>query len=77
MHLKINLIFNVFKFYKSGNRNEGKLTGFKLVLHGTYEKPDYMKNGPRNYDEPTDQIKETTKLDQLEINNNVIGVYFT
>lgn len=37
--------------FKSKNNNIGKLKDFKLVLHGTYEKPDYLKNGPRNYAE--------------------------
>lgn len=27
------------------------LKNFKLVLHGTFAQPDYMKNGPRVYHE--------------------------
>ncbi len=36
------------------------MTGFKLVLHGAYEQPDYIKNGPRKYDEP---MLDTPKKD--------------
>lgn len=39
---------------RSGNKNNGILKDFKLVLHGSFEKPDYMKNGARVY-------KETSK----------------
>lgn len=35
-------------------KNHGKITGFKLVLHGTYEQPEYIKNGPRKYEELED-----------------------
>jgi hypothetical protein len=27
------------------------LKDFKLVLHGTYEQPDHLKNGPRIYED--------------------------
>ncbi len=36
------------------------MTGFKLVLHGTYEKPDYLKNGPRNYNEEEVTVGDAT-----------------
>lgn len=36
---------------RSQNNNRGNLKDFKLVLHGTFEQPDHMKNGPRIYQE--------------------------
>ena len=29
-----------------------------MVLHGTYLKPDYLKNGPRKYEEPEFKAEE-------------------
>lgn len=43
---------------RSKDKNYGKLKSFKLVLHGTYEKPDYLKNGPRKYEEPDFKAEE-------------------
>lgn len=42
-------------------QNQGRLVNFKLVMHGTYEQPEYMKNGPRKYqnDEKT-TVQDTT-----------------
>ncbi|XP_049871598.1 neuroendocrine convertase 1-like isoform X2 [Pectinophora gossypiella] len=34
---------------KTGAKNKGILGHTSLVLHGTHEMPDHMKNGPRNY----------------------------
>lgn len=36
---------------RTGTNNKGKIKGFKLVLHGTFDQPDYIKNGPRVYNE--------------------------
>jgi hypothetical protein len=50
------------------------------VLHGTYEQPDYMKNGPRKYlpskteeTEDFNVIKEESKMNGYR---NVSGIYF-
>lgn len=36
---------------RTGKQNHGRLVNFKLVLHGTSKKPNYMENGPRVYDQ--------------------------
>ena len=47
---------------QSGNENTGVLRDFKLVLHGTFEKPNYMKDGPRVYEEESsDNAAENTE----------------
>ena len=51
---------------KSDNKNKGFLKNFKLVLHGTYDKPDYLKNGPRKYEDES----EKRSLDDGEENNS-------
>ena len=49
-------IKDFFLRQKSQNKNRGNLKDFKLVLHGTYDQPEHMKNGPRKYAESTDEI---------------------
>ena len=49
---------------RTQNKNYGKLKDFKLVLHGTYEKPEYIKAGPRKYEEP--DFVESERLEEQE-----------
>lgn len=47
---------------RSEKMNTGLLKDFKLVLHGTYERPDYRKKGPRVYkDESVEEVKSEKK----------------
>jgi hypothetical protein len=55
-----NKIKSLF-LYQSQSNNKGKLKDFKLVLHGTYDQPDYIKNGPRIYE------KRMLQEDQNEV----------
>lgn len=46
----------------SENKNSGLLKDFRLVLHGTLEKPDYMKDGKRAYEEDvSDEVQPSEK----------------
>lgn len=53
---------------RSDNKNKGFLKNFKLVLHGTYEKPDYLKNGPRKYEDESD--KRSLMEEEEDSNSN-------
>ncbi|XP_037971515.2 neuroendocrine convertase 1 [Plutella xylostella] len=35
---------------ESDEENSGKLESIKLIIHGTYQMPHHMRNGPRRYD---------------------------
>lgn len=53
---------------RSGNQNTGVLKDFKLVLHGTYEQPDYMKNVVET---DIEEIKsEKKEIDSSDIDTN-------
>jgi proprotein convertase subtilisin/kexin type 1 len=45
-------------------QNEGALKEFKLVLHGTYDKPEYIKNGPKKYTSADAKTKENLNIIQ-------------
>jgi proprotein convertase subtilisin/kexin type 1 len=58
----------------SDRENTGVLKDFKLVLHGTDEQPDYIKNSPRQYEseqqsEGIESEKKDVNLDDLELTN--------
>jgi len=54
----------------SGNKNSGYIKDFKLVLHGTYEKPEYTKNGPRVYKKNVIDDIEEIDSEKKDLNSN-------
>lgn len=56
----------------SDNQNTGTLKDFKLVLHGTYDKPDYMKNGPRVYNEPKVDLVVEDQTIKKDVENQFV-----
>jgi len=57
---------------RSDRDNVGELKDFKLVLHGTYDQPDYIKDGPRVYETINEGIQSEKKdADLKDLNLNL------
>ena len=72
--LKHLLLIVYLSLKTNKGKNHGRITSFKLVLHGTYDQPEYLKNGPRIYEEIT---SNDPSADEKNISNNNKKKYLT
>jgi len=65
-HILLLYDFELFYFTQVGPQtNQGTLSSFTLILHGTKDRPAYLNDGPRRYNQDYNRVQK--KVSGLKI----------